>query len=997
MILYHCATMYQVLEAIVHRERVHAGEHCVLLLADFSAKKYHDYRELEAFFDEVLLFPYQSISNNPDTILEDTENGYRNSVPYGITAFEHIYVASAFYYFSLYLISNGVSFHMFEDGGGIISKPKVLYEIIRDVTPVMADIAQTYGLLDGRNEYVRDVICNFSAQSFIPDDSNWRHFDPASEIARLRPETIRAIMRFFRLETIRDVPENAVLVFTQQFSNLYPITLEEQIAIYQVCADFFLRDKSLIFKPHPYDAADYAPFFPEARTICGSFPAELMPVLLDRVPDTSFTVSSSSVRNLRGIFRENIECGYDFPNTFRACDRYYFAVKLLSELEELNQCPVHTFGVDVCFLEALAGHSLKVSLPFVHETALEKKTTGRQVWLIDDCAFRSDYFSTREKTLSFEYRRVEVKGVEAPEPDAVLNAAGLPAAGAPEKPEKPAEGRSVSDFLDALGEEDLVIFLDSRGDHCFYDEKHRERLQWVIPLRVRKRRTRDENVFFPDRDFTLYAYTADAGIRERTARFHTGIVLENAGLIEEIRPLEPEQRESVIAEELGAAAIQRLAASAAAGGQSTAHPAPGECAPETRMSMDEYLDFAMDLNDMSMKAFLRDKINMFLRPGLQEFMGRAALVPAASSDAAIRQFLRTWGRVVGKKNTCAGEGFRIYADGGLDLVEQIRADGADILEPFIRQHSAYQAIYPDSLNTIRIHTVRSGMGVRTFLPVVLSVGGGGSVTDVSTATTRYRVILSEDGSIRRAFRQDPGEAWQVADRHRDTGYLFRRGRKLPGVAACVECCRKAALFVPEMRYIGWDVAITDKGPVIVEANNISASFHALQQARERVEGVGIRAEVEELFAFGMEGVRYDAQTVFVSEPLVGVEAALPDAGRLYLILLQTALHRHGVEFYDRAFITPRPAVKKHCSIRYIEGENLVLLETERHTERIPQPDVGKLGLLPYGEDVERPRVSEEDFFALEQLAAREAARIYRALAQDAGRCPERTEGQEARP
>ena len=244
MILYHCATMYQVLEAIVHRERVHAGEHCVLLLADFSAKKYQDYRDLEAFFDEVLLFPYRSISNDPDTILEETENAYRNSVPYGITEFEHVYVASAFYYFSLYLIANGVSFHMFEDGGGILSKPKVLYEIIRDVTPVMADIAQTYGLLDGNNECVRDIICNFSAQSFISDDPKWRNFDPASEIAHLCPETIRSIMRFFRLETIRDIPENAVLVFTQQFSNLYTTTLEEQIAIYQVCADFFLRDRS---------------------------------------------------------------------------------------------------------------------------------------------------------------------------------------------------------------------------------------------------------------------------------------------------------------------------------------------------------------------------------------------------------------------------------------------------------------------------------------------------------------------------------------------------------------------------------------------------------------------------------------------------------------------------------------------------------------------------------------------------------------------------------
>ena len=131
MILYHCATMYQVLEAIIHRERVHAEERCILLLADFSAKKYHDYRELEAFFDEVLLFPYRLVSNDPETILEETEQAYRDSVPYGITEFEHIYVAAAYYSFSLYLISNGVSFHMFEDGGGMLSKPKILYDIIR--------------------------------------------------------------------------------------------------------------------------------------------------------------------------------------------------------------------------------------------------------------------------------------------------------------------------------------------------------------------------------------------------------------------------------------------------------------------------------------------------------------------------------------------------------------------------------------------------------------------------------------------------------------------------------------------------------------------------------------------------------------------------------------------------------------------------------------------------------------------------------------------------
>ena len=198
MNLYHCTTVFQILEMIVHKERVHPGEYNVLLLADFTAKTYPNYRELESFFDEVRLFPYRSVSNNPDRILEDVESAYRDTVPYDPSEFENIYVAAAFYYFSLYLIARRIPFHMFEDGGGILTKPKVLYDSIHNVTPVMADIAETYGLLDGRNEYAADVICSFAAQSFLPDDPKWRDFDTASEIRHLSPETIWKILHFFR-------------------------------------------------------------------------------------------------------------------------------------------------------------------------------------------------------------------------------------------------------------------------------------------------------------------------------------------------------------------------------------------------------------------------------------------------------------------------------------------------------------------------------------------------------------------------------------------------------------------------------------------------------------------------------------------------------------------------------------------------------------------------------------------------------------------------------
>ena len=112
---------------------------------------------------------------------------------------------------------------------------------------------------------------------------------------------------------------------------------------------------------------------------------------------------------------------------------------------------------------------------------------------------------------------------------------------------------------------------------------------------------------------------------------------------------------------------------------------------------------------------------------------------------------------------------------------------------------------------------------------------------------------------------------------------------------------------------------------------------------------------------------------------------LMDLFRRYLKSLVKTAHRRQMRI--RIIGDPEglaPDIQE--SIRYLEEGNLILLQTERSTERFPQPDAEKLGLLPYGDDRERLCASEEDFFALDQLASQEAARIWRALAPDAGSC-----------
>ena len=42
--------------------------------------------------------------------------------------------------------------------------------------------------------------------------------------------------------------------------------------------------------------------------------------------------------------------------------------------------------------------------------------------------------------------------------------------------------------------------------------------------------------------------------------------------------------------------------------------------------------------------------------------------------------------------------------------------------------------------------------------------------------------------------------------------------QVPFVKEAYEIALEAALVVPEVRYVGWDIAITDNGPVIMEGN-----------------------------------------------------------------------------------------------------------------------------------------------------------------------------------
>lgn len=211
-----------------------------------------------------------------------------------------------------------------------------------------------------------------------------------------------------------------------------------------------------------------------------------------------------------------------------------------------------------------------------------------------------------------------------------------------------------------------------------------------------------------------------------------------------------------------------------------------------------------------------------------QFLGREYLDLRRIDDKALAEFLRRHPVVFLK----APGGF-----GGLE-VERFDASGHDLgnaahvralyndwigrglflVEEGLAQHEAMRAVYPDSINTIRIVTLTDEKGEPHPLYAFLRTGRGGACVD-NTTSGGLSALICADGVIRRPALSD--KTGEYFDAHPDTGHSFI-GFRIPYYNEAVRLCKRAAQVRPDMRYVGWDVAITPNGPVLVEGNDLPA-------------------------------------------------------------------------------------------------------------------------------------------------------------------------------
>lgn len=143
------------------------------------------------------------------------------------------------------------------------------------------------------------------------------------------------------------------------------------------------------------------------------------------------------------------------------------------------------------------------------------------------------------------------------------------------------------------------------------------------------------------------------------------------------------------------------------------------------------------------------------------------------------------------------------------MYEDLKKKGADVIEEVVIQHPDMNRINPGSVNTIRVYTVLSD-GVSNVVYACIRMGNSDRPVDNINAGGMYSPIDLETGKIACAACD---KQRIVYERHPRSGCLLK-GYQIPYWDKVMDICREAAHKVPQMGYIGWDVAITKDGPAL---------------------------------------------------------------------------------------------------------------------------------------------------------------------------------------
>jgi hypothetical protein len=161
---------------------------------------------------------------------------------------------------------------------------------------------------------------------------------------------------------------------------------------------------------------------------------------------------------------------------------------------------------------------------------------------------------------------------------------------------------------------------------------------------------------------------------------------------------------------------------------------------------------------------------------------------------------------------------KLFVDGRPASVDELRARlaGRFLFQQRIEQHSAMRQLNPGSVNTLRLVSFCNKAKAEVLFGA-LRVGVAQKNVDNWAAGGLIVKIDLGSGELRGEGFFKPGYGGRTGI-HPDSGVVFD-GFRIPFFSEAVAMVVRLHEYLPHIHSVGWDVAITDDGPVIVEGND----------------------------------------------------------------------------------------------------------------------------------------------------------------------------------
>lgn len=243
-----------------------------------------------------------------------------------------------------------------------------------------------------------------------------------------------------------------------------------------------------------------------------------------------------------------------------------------------------------------------------------------------------------------------------------------------------------------------------------------------------------------------------------------------------------------------------------------------------------YVRLVKYLNKRGYQMIFHDKI-VFNRI-FKDYIGRDFIDIREVGYKGFKKFVTGKENVFAKKhNSFGGDGVKKVNISGEDLkvlFNQLYNNKQYLIEDTLIQNEYLDWINPKAVNNVRLVTLlKDGEVYVVFKTLRINAGS----EEVISCHDIY-MTLDDEGNVLGNVVDDECNIYK---KHPVTGFKFK-GAKIPHMDKALELVKSAAKLVPEMRWIGWDVAITEDGAAIIEGNNYPSfglhQFYLLNDGEE---------------------------------------------------------------------------------------------------------------------------------------------------------------------